>query len=669
MKKNNVNGLFSFRLYVEGLKKVRIVGVISAIVVIALNAIIPIINIVNERPYLSYANPDIAYHKVIDPVGAAAFAPFSLLMLIFAPIFAHAMFSYLNERNKSDFFLSIPQKRECVYITFTASIFTWILGILFATSFVNGILWGISKYHVFNISTMFTVPLVFFVAAVMLVGFMTLAITLTGTNVSNVLIFTLLLLFVRTTGMIFLSCVKELAPVFDEAYSVLRIFDVNFFMPFSLFIDIFNEDILTFSNVPLILYTVAVDILLFVAGLFSYKIRRSEIATKSAPSKVLQHVYRSMVTFPFMLLLFSSILQEGIDLSLQMWLVILIILVYLVFELVTTRKISQAIKSAPLIVVPIAMTLVFAGITFGVANHVMSFSPSENEIESIGLYNNSTYGSLGYENMILNEINSDSPEAVKIVAEGLKNNLSQKEGDYNPNLRTRMVYVKIKTTSDKTVGRILELPSVDYDRLKTLVAITADNREAYLSLPPDDMIGSVYLVGSFVGDLGNLDKDSLWQVFKEDYYSLSDEKKAEFKSLTTNQLEIGLSGMLGGRTFSSRYPVNYEYTPRTIEMLVSYWENKLTQSGGIEGIESCIRNEMAQGVYGEDEIYFYMEGLLGRGFYYDFKSRDVSVFDILDIIKQDASRDGTNLVCCALNDEVFVLRLSDEVVDAILKNQ
>ena len=100
-------------------------------------------------------------------------------------------------------------------------------------------------------------------------------------------------------------------------------------------------------------------------------------------------------------------------------------------------------------------------------------------------------------------------------ANGIKSNLSPKPSDdffYNPNIRTRMVYVKINTTSGKTVGRLLELPSSDYERLKTIIATSVENKEAYLSLPPDNTIGSVYLVGSFVGDLGYLDNDGFLHI-------------------------------------------------------------------------------------------------------------------------------------------------------------
>ena len=49
----------------------------------------------------------------------------------------------------------------------------------------------------------------------MLVGFMTLAMTLTGTTISNVLILALVILFVRAVGGLFIASVDSVAPMFD----------------------------------------------------------------------------------------------------------------------------------------------------------------------------------------------------------------------------------------------------------------------------------------------------------------------------------------------------------------------------------------------------------------------------------------------------------------------
>ena len=93
--------IFSSKLYLQGLRKVRTLGIAMAIVMIALNAWIPLMHI----------NDGILSVKTVE---AGEFAPFGLLFLVFVPLLVYNMFSYLNERKASDFFHALPQKRICV---------------------------------------------------------------------------------------------------------------------------------------------------------------------------------------------------------------------------------------------------------------------------------------------------------------------------------------------------------------------------------------------------------------------------------------------------------------------------------------------------------------------------------------------------------------------------
>ena len=44
-----MRNFFSLKLYLEGLRKIRVAGVASAVTVVALNAILPIIGILESR--------------------------------------------------------------------------------------------------------------------------------------------------------------------------------------------------------------------------------------------------------------------------------------------------------------------------------------------------------------------------------------------------------------------------------------------------------------------------------------------------------------------------------------------------------------------------------------------------------------------------------------------
>ena len=88
------NTLFSVKLYLQGLKKVRAVGIAAAICVIVLNAILPVISFIEN----SMAWPDMRENEIIER-DYYFFSPFGLLVIIFAPLMIYSMFSYLNERS------------------------------------------------------------------------------------------------------------------------------------------------------------------------------------------------------------------------------------------------------------------------------------------------------------------------------------------------------------------------------------------------------------------------------------------------------------------------------------------------------------------------------------------------------------------------------------------
>ena len=198
-----MKGYFSLKLYKEGLKRIKVPGIAAAISVIFLNALVPLGEILTTS-----RDADVIGHSV-SAVSAYEFMPCGLMMLAFGVIFAYSMFSFLNERNRSDFYHAIPHKRICVYLSFVAAIATWICGILAVSAGLNALLYLFAEFSTVNVSVVIVTPLVMMLASLMFAAFMTLAMTLTGTTVSNVLIFGLVLLFGRTVGQIFVTALRE----------------------------------------------------------------------------------------------------------------------------------------------------------------------------------------------------------------------------------------------------------------------------------------------------------------------------------------------------------------------------------------------------------------------------------------------------------------------------
>ena len=106
-----MKNIFSYKLYLQGLRKIRTAGVAMAVIIIVLNAWIPIQCISRG-----------GYRGSMTDVDAGMLAPFGFLLMFFAPLLVYNMFSFLNERKGSDFFHSLPQKRICTYLSFMSAV-------------------------------------------------------------------------------------------------------------------------------------------------------------------------------------------------------------------------------------------------------------------------------------------------------------------------------------------------------------------------------------------------------------------------------------------------------------------------------------------------------------------------------------------------------------------
>ncbi len=569
--------LFSLKLYIEGLKRIKIAGIAAAITVILLNAVIPLISILESRRM--YGMTSIVGHSVTS-VEPYEFLPFGLLMLAFGAVFAFSMFSFLNERNRSDFFHAIPHKRICVYLSFIAAIFTWIFAILTVSTGVNALLYSFSKFYTVNFSVVLITPLVLLVASTMIAAFMTLAMTLTGTVISNSLIFVLLLLFGRTIGQIFVTALRELAPIVSHGESFLNYLEFEFSLPFVL---LSGEG---FDNTPLVIYTVVITLLVFAAGAVCYVKRKSETATKSAPSKLMQHIYRSAITLPFFLFIVLTAIMDGFDASTQLILLVLAILVYCIFELMTTKKIKSLVKALPMLVIPILLSGLFTGAVYIARNAVLNQVPEIDEVEAIGKQESVSYN-LTYRELRTNDTFIDSEEAKNILLGALEREIEQirkygntrsweivgENGEIKEQIYTKDTFT-FRLENGRTIGRYLRLTEKEYERLMSIFLESYDYLEAYLDLPTSREIDSISVSGY---DFSKEDVKRLWASFLLEFSSLSREDKLAYVEKSYRSDEVArfyVSGTYRLKTFNSNYAIIYEYTPKTAKMYLEMASEK-----------------------------------------------------------------------------------------------
>ncbi|WP_426351025.1 hypothetical protein ACPWSR_07325 [Alloiococcus sp. CFN-8] len=564
---------FNIKLYKEGLKKVRLLGIAAAMVSILLCSIIPIINMV-EGSRVSY--------KAIDVVTISEFAVPLVLIMFITPLFVISMFSYLNERSKSDFYHSIPYKRTCVYFSFLASILTWLWGIIIATTLITGILWTINPLATFSASVLFLLPVIYILATTMIAGFFTIAMTLTGTPASNIAIGILLMTFVRITGALFTSSVNTVAPIFDMSYSIGAFLEPTYFLPIGILASALGvtDPSQVYSNIPMLLYSLVISIALLTIGAILYKNRKSEMAGKSAPSKLLQNVYRCAITLPFALALASILISShyreyGIDIPTVFIFTSITLLVYYLYELITTKNVKNMLKATPYLLVVAAGALLFTLSLTLIRSSVLSEDYSSSDIATVAFYNQQDNYSTSFEDIAVAGIGIQDSRASEIIAaslkdsiEAVKNNSFYDSSNSTGSVYYQYIYTEIQLASNKVIGRYLRISEKDYNELIGIFSESKEYKEAYLSLPSSEEVSD-----SWIMYLENTE-DSIWKTFQEEYKTLSNEDKLRIKqgSFEENALFLDVTGESNMKNFHSSYLIS-QVTPKTLEKYLEALNN------------------------------------------------------------------------------------------------
>lgn len=575
-----MKSIFNFKLYLEGIKKIRLVGIIAGIIVIIGNALPPLICLLetrNQSVFDSIGGSDISI------LTASDFAIPSLTLMFLTPFFFFSMFSFLNKRNESDFYHAIPYKRSCVMFTFLAAIYTWIWGILLASLLLTGLLWLVCPGFTFAFSVIPQVFGIYATTTLYLGSFFLLAMTLTGTTVSNIAVSAILLFFVRIVGSLVTLILDDIIYILDIAYTPLRFLSMRYWLPATIFKSLYDPSSI-FKNTGLWIYSFVVLVALYALATFCYCRRKSESANKSAPNRKLQHVFRCAFTLPLAMLTAFAITTDE-DLAFVVVLFAITLVVYYLYELITTKNIRSTLRATPMLLVPVLCSALIIGGCYLTRSAVLEGNYTADEIASVREYR---YASLfdffegttkTYEDLVTSEIRVPDREAAELVSKALASSIESCKNSkwFYWNEDTRDAYVEITLQSGRRLGRHLAFASADYNALLDIIQNSNEYHQAYISLPDSK---DIQTIRANLGDeASDADLRRLWETFAKEYNALSDEEKVNFKNEyriknpyyyyydsikesydLTEQLYIDVQGAIGVDTFRTTYQIPETFT-------------------------------------------------------------------------------------------------------------
>jgi len=564
------------KLYKEGLRRSLFLAALF-IAIMKLGAIlIPIANITSQ--IRAVQNGWSAGRIVMDGFGGN-FTLF-LAMIAFAPFITLFLFSFLNKRNASDFFHSLPHKRETIFVSYTAAALTWVLGGLWLSTIISIVIYTIgSAYILINISTMLLVTLALSAGCLLVMAATLMAMSVTGGLFANITTALLILFLPRLISFVFTQLVIDGARVVTMAnFGILG--DVSYNIPFMF---LFNLLDMHFLNVETALirgipYTGILGLIYLVVALVLFKRRRSETAGNPAQSGMLQNIIRIAVAFTVCIVPIALILV-----GLHSWEFLLIValygvavVVYFAYELITSRKLSNIVKALPGLGILVLLNILFiTGVNVS-QNIILNRTIDAAQVQSVRIlsFNYWTHhnNELSYEELRLRDLSISDPRAVEILIGSLEHDLGIAQGESEPwqgtTIRTR---VSFELHSGRQIERVIGV--FDRDRL-ALTEILAE-QPAYVSifteLPenPDDVHLWWGLSDEMTRELYNLFREEVPTV---DFVSWRTAMRGHFWTAQQDLNFYGefvVRGFVGLQPFTSIYPLT-DLTPRTLDLFLTH---------------------------------------------------------------------------------------------------
>ncbi len=442
---------FSLSMFIQTYKQLKTIGIAATGVLLVIN-ILPLIfsAVRTEAMYKMYADnpkymasmsPEVV--NIMDNHGFTCIA-----FMVFAPIFAFNVWKFLNKRNTSDFYHSLPYTRECLFLSKAGAVIVWLLEIFVVCYIGTSVTYLFcKKYFIVDYGTLFSVFLAMFIASILVFAAISLACAVTGNAFSNVVVSGLIIFLPRfmisiisdsIESMTYIVSADKAISFLNDTQNIVTTFTFGFFR--------FDTDyqMLMLSAVPKI-YTLILALIYLGAALVLFKIRNSECAGKASDGKGVGFVIKFIIctvvasagTIAAVVGMYTSVEESELEMYSYImsaaFMFFIAAMVVIIYEFFSNRHFFK-FKSCILPVVAgwLAALLIAVGIQVG-ANAILDYTPEKEDIDYVIVSKQDSYWYDSAEKEYYNEIEKTTPidnvaikqmiaEALKFNADKAKNN-------------------------------------------------------------------------------------------------------------------------------------------------------------------------------------------------------------------------------------------------------
>lgn len=561
-------------MFLENLRRMKISAIIAAILILCFE-VTPVFTEVMTR------GDDPV--KTVEGVSSLCFMmPF---VAIGAPIvLVMTLFAQFNKRSYSDFAHSLPYTRTCIFVTNTVSVYTVLAG-LFALCAVAGMAACavFPSYYVINLTGFWKMLFTYLSAAAFVTSSLQIAVSVTGTVLSNLTAAGLVLFFPRYIMYIITASITSGLPfMYGSFYLPLLSPRYNTFV--GMFTDVLypSSDI---GGIGPIIYTFAVSAVYLVLALILFGKRKSETAEMPAPGKKVQAAIRVLIALVFTIPATAIAVSEmGEDIEVVVILYALGLVAYFAYEIITTRRWKNLVKAIPALFIVVAVSAVCGLSVVGVTNAAGSYCPTANEIDSVRVESSNWRA----ENNILpnaSDVELRDLKTKSIVAEALKNNVEAWKEDKYEAYYISDKYVRCNVAIKEngiTRGRYIYLTEEENEELLEAMSLNEEYKKAYMTLP-EPLAGTLGVSGCNISEgLDAKTETAVVETMQKEINELGFEKwfsiceNGYYYGLESNVLEINYYPA-GYSDASVDVTICPEYFPKTFDLILeTYFKNQKT---------------------------------------------------------------------------------------------
>ncbi len=418
-KKFNIKDYFNFKLYLQGLKRLRLTGVVSTICICVLVVLSMgsqyITHFVNDYDIsTSLVNTTDSYYNLMY---------FAVYLVV--PIMSLIIWNYLNHRNGSDFYHAVASKRRAVFFSFYAAVVTWAAIVIASIGLVVTVMYllGMGLYVV-NFTNVIIFTFNVLISCMLVAAGFAIGCSLSGTVFSNLVISLCILIiprFLLTLFCIFVATYNDL--VSPASMALLSRYTCN--LPISnilspvAYITSYGNYVDTpaaqFTRIGFpTVYTLALSIIYMALGSMAYYKRPSEAAGKPASNKWIQRIITLLIGYCITLIIvyitYDSIMNEytyidTIDFIITCVMVLFFATVSMfIYNIITTKSAKASLKSLISCPIVIGLDIVTILLLMLADFSILCYKPSADDISYVKIRFSNDY-------FVSDSILSDSPNA------------------------------------------------------------------------------------------------------------------------------------------------------------------------------------------------------------------------------------------------------------------